>query len=237
MDMKTLPEPLRKVYVKNDLKWSDLKIYAWSADDKALVGSWPGAALSTTETVNGYSYYVYDFKNVNVPVAGVLINGKATKSGTTKVEIQTGNIVENLTGKKYYRLSIRDNYYKEVNPNDLKTFGFRIFVFIQKGDEYIDPYLHIWDTNGETSTDWNSQKQMTDSWDYPTLGGKRFYYYEPSSAAQPNMNFLVTLNNGQKQTGDIKGALKKDWYVCAWANNGSSYDLYNAGKDNPEDCK
>lgn len=236
MNMKTLPEPLRKVYVKNDLKWSDLKIYAWDAENNALLGAWPGAALSTTETINGYSYYVFDFKDVDTPIAGLIINGKATKSGSTKVLTQTADIKENLVGKKYYRLSIRENYYKEVDPNDLKTFGFRIFVFMQKGDSYIDPYLHIWDTNGESNTDWNSQKKITASWTYPESGGKKFYYYEPAPEAQPNMNFLVTLNNGKTQTGDIKGALKKDWYVCAWANNTSSFGLYNAGKDNPEDC-
>ena len=237
-NMKTLPEPLRKVYVKNDLKLSDLSLYAWDAQNNALVGDWPGTKFPTaTETVNGNSYYVYDLKDVSVPVAGVIVNGNATKTGSTKVLLQTSNITENLKGNKYYRLSIRENYYKEVDPYDLTTFGFRIYVFIQKGDSHIDPYLHIWDTPGIENTDWGNQLKMTENWTYPNTGGKLFYYYEPPQEAQPNMNFLVTLNNGKTQTADVKGALKKDYYVCAWANSTSSFGLYNAGKDNPEDCK
>lgn len=236
-NMKTLPEPLKKVYVKNDLKWTDLSLYAWDAQKNALIGGWPGEKLSETLSVNGNTYSVYDFKDITSVPIGLIINGKATKTGTTKVLVQTSDITKNLSGDKYYRLSIRENYYKEVDPNDLKTFGFRIFVYIQKGDSHIDPYLHIWDTPGIQNTDWNSQLKMTEKWEYPISGGKLFYYYEPPQEAQPNMNFIVTLNKGQKKTGDVKGALKKDYYVCAWADSKSSFDLYNAGKDNPEDCK
>ena len=249
MDMKTLPEPLRKVYVKNDLNLSDLSLYAWDAQQNALVGSWPGVKLSTTETINGNKYYVYDLKDVSASVTGIIVNGKATKSGSTKVLIQTGNITDNLKGNKYYRLSIRENYYKEVDPNDLSTFGFRIYVYIQKGDNHVDPYLHIWSTTGITNTNWNNQLKMTDSWVYPETGGKQFYYYEPPTTAYSSMNFIVTLNNGTQQTGDIKGALKNDYYVCAWADSQTSCGLYcnstnnnsitatNIIKDNPEACK
>ena len=249
-NMKTLPEPLRKVYVKNDLNLSDLSLYAWDAQNNALIGGWPGTKFPTsTETVNGNSYYVYDLKDVSAPVAGVIVNGKATMTGSTKELLQTSNITENLKGNKYYRLSIRENYYKEVDPYDLSTFGFRIYVYIQKGDEHVDPYLHIWDTSGIDNTNWNSQLKMTKSWVYPKTGGKQFYYYEPPTNAYSSMNFIVTLNNGTKQTGDIKGALKNDYYVCAWANSSSECGLYcnsinnnsinasNIIKNNPESCK
>lgn len=249
VNMKTLPEPLRKVYVKNDLNLSDLSLYAWDAQQNSLVGTWPGVKLSTTETINGNKYYVYDLKDVSASVTGIIVNGKATKSGSTKVLIQTSNITDNLKGNKYYRLSIRENYYKEVDPNDLSTFGFRIYVYIQKGDNHVDPYLHIWSTTGITDTNWNNQLKMTDSWVYPETGGKQFYYYEPPTTAYSSMNFIVTLNNGSKQTGDIKGALKNDYYVCAWADSKTSCGLYcnstnnnsitatNIIKDNPEACK
>ena len=51
------------------------------------------------------------------------------------------------------------------------------------------------------------------------------------------MKFLINLNNVKTQTADIKGALKNDWYVCAWANDANNFGLYNVGKNNPEDCQ
>ena len=247
-DMNTLPEPLRKVYVKNDLNWSDLSLYVWGEGD-INAGAWPGTKLTTTENVGGNSYYVYDLKGKAFAPTGIIVNGKATKSGSTKVLVQTSNITEGLTGNKYYRLSMRENYYKEVDPNDLNTFGFRIYVYIQKGDNHVDPYLHIWDTKGITATTWNNQLKMTQNWTYPETGGKTFYYYEPPTSAYNSMNFIVTLNNGTKQTGDIKGPLKNDYYVCAWADSGTNCGLYvnsinnnsitasNIIKNNPENCK
>lgn len=236
MNMKTLPDPLRKIYVKNDLNWDKLSLYAWTDTDNKVIGSWPGATLSETEVIAGNTYYVYDFKDVAGTITGVIINGTAS-NGSNDISIQTSDIKDNLQGNKYYRLSIRDNFYKEIDPNDLTTFGFRIYVYMQNNsDTYVDPYLHIWSTAGITDTAWNNQKKITNKFEYPAVGNKIFYYYEPPTQAYSSMNFIVTLQNGGKQTGDIKGALKSDYYVCAWANNSTSYGLYarrgNVTKDN-----
>ena len=235
MNMKTLPEPLRKVYVKNDLYWEDLAVYAWGENGE-LLGTWPGTKVSNTETVNGKTYNVIDFQGIDDVATGIIITGKAS-NGSKDVEIKTSDIVSDLKGDKYYRLSIRDGLYKEVNPLDETTFGYRIFVFMQKGDNYVDPCLHIWDTNGIANTSWNNQLKMTDKYEYPGYGNKTFYYYEPPTSAYSSMNFIVTLNNGTKQTGDIKGKLTSDYYVCAWAESASNCGLYarkdeNTTKDN-----
>lgn len=46
-----------KVYVQNLTGWSDFYIYAWG--DTECFGGWPGAAASSTETVDGVEYLVF----------------------------------------------------------------------------------------------------------------------------------------------------------------------------------
>ena len=58
-----IPEPTYetyKIYVDNQTGWDALKIYAWGTGVPELFGGWPGAAASSTETVDGVEYAVFD---------------------------------------------------------------------------------------------------------------------------------------------------------------------------------
>lgn len=51
--------PIYHLYIDNQTGWDSFYVYAWG--DNETFGGWPGASSTTTETVNGVNYLVFDF--------------------------------------------------------------------------------------------------------------------------------------------------------------------------------
>ena len=91
----TTPVGTKTVYFTNNKGWSDVKAYAWNAQDAALLGEWPGTAATKAYT-NDFGEDVY---KVTLPAAavGVVFNGNGGQSN----DKQTADITPaNNTG--YY---------------------------------------------------------------------------------------------------------------------------------------
>ena len=60
------------VYFQNNWKWSDVRIYAWNSSNSALLGTWPGTAMTRVGNDGTYDYY-----KCTLPegVAGFIFNG------------------------------------------------------------------------------------------------------------------------------------------------------------------
>ena len=85
----------KTVYFTNNKGWSDVKAYAWNAQDAALLGEWPGTSATKAYT-NDFGEDVY---KVTLPAAavGVVFNGNGGQSN----DKQTADITPaNNTG--YY---------------------------------------------------------------------------------------------------------------------------------------
>lgn len=48
-----------KIYVYNYAGWNTINIYSWDGAGTPSTGVWPGTAITATEEINGYTYYVY----------------------------------------------------------------------------------------------------------------------------------------------------------------------------------
>jgi len=91
----TTPVGTKTVYFTNNKGWSDVKAYAWNAQDAALLGEWPGTSATKAYT-NDFGEDVY---KVTLPAAavGVVFNGNGGQSN----DKQTADITPaNNTG--YY---------------------------------------------------------------------------------------------------------------------------------------
>ena len=60
------------VYFQNNWIWSDVNLYAWNSSNKALLGDWPGTAMTRVGNDGTYDYYKYTLPEGTV---GFIFNG------------------------------------------------------------------------------------------------------------------------------------------------------------------
>ncbi len=69
----------KTVYFTNNKGWSDVKAYAWNAQDAALLGEWPGtAALFLQQQLALYSMATADSQMTNRPLTSLLLTTQVT---------------------------------------------------------------------------------------------------------------------------------------------------------------
>ena len=225
LNMGVLPEPVvaepvyHNVYVCiSDLGWSSVNMHQFtSAGD---ITSWPGEALTETVTVAGRTYYKKAIEE-GTTLSFTYNNGKAS----TNFKIDVPNVT--VKGDIYYRLSARGAI--EVDPNDVNTFGYAIYVFDQKSKN-VAPNLYAWNDNnawktqyGENFSSWPGVAFTNDCYYVPADGNnwKHYYYYEiPTALYGKSFMFIV---NKKGQTADLSVTnLSGDLYVGYWYDSGSS---------------
>lgn len=213
--IKALP----KVYVCiSDVAWSKANIHI--TNSKGDVTTWPGNAMTKdTKAINGKTYYEYTMPALNTTYNFTFNSGGATNA-YWKLEITNVEMSED----KYFRLSARGPI--EVNPNDVNTFGYTIYVFDQKSKN-VAPNLYVWsdsnafqDTYGTWNYTWGGQELSKDCYYQPANGQnwRHYYYCEiPTSLYTTGLNFIV---NKKGKTSDIKPTkIESDIYVGYWYNS------------------
>ena len=86
-----------KIYVHPyNCVWTKFNLYSWDAADANPTGGWPGATTTVTETINGYTYYVWTMPRsaTGTSLSIILNDGSA----------QTSNFVLGTLDKDYYLL-------------------------------------------------------------------------------------------------------------------------------------
>ena len=225
LNMGVLPEPVvaepvyHNVYVCiSDLGWSSVNMHQFtSAGD---ITSWPGEALTETVTVAGRTYYKKAIEE-GTTLSFTYNNGKTSSN----FKIDVPNVT--VKGDIYYRLSARGAI--EVDPNDVKTFGYAIYVFDQKSKN-VAPNLYAWNDNnawktqyGGNFSSWPGVAFNNDCYYVPADGNnwKHYYYYEiPTALYGKSFMFIV---NKKGQTDDLSVTnLSGDLYVGYWYDSDSS---------------
>ncbi len=112
----TTPVGTKTVYFTNNKGWSDVKAYAWNAQDAALLGEWPGKLAL-------YSMATADSQMTNRPLTSLLLTTQATirHSRTAKA---SGKLVH---GRLWLRLQLRQQQLKshQFRQQQLKRQQFR----------------------------------------------------------------------------------------------------------------
>ena len=94
-----------KIYVKNSAGWSKIYLYGWNG---LGTGGWPGVQLTQTETINGTTYYYYEFTGLGDVTGGSIIFNNGSGS-------QTGDITGvNLTADLFYEVKGTGSNYTQI---------------------------------------------------------------------------------------------------------------------------
>lgn len=86
-----------KIYVHPyNCVWTKFNLYSWDAADANPTGGWPGATTTVTETINGYTYYVWTMpRSATGTSLSIILN-----DGTS----QTADFTLGTLDKDYYLL-------------------------------------------------------------------------------------------------------------------------------------
>lgn len=94
-----------KIYVKNSAGWSKIYLYGWNG---LGTGGWPGVQLTQTETINGTTYYYYEFTGLGDVTGGSIIFNNGSGS-------QTGDITGvNLTADLFFEVKGTGSNYTQI---------------------------------------------------------------------------------------------------------------------------
>ena len=202
----------------SDLGWNSVNMHRFKPSGDLT--AWPGESLSETVTVNQRTYYKKSIA-ADETLSFTYNNGDAPSN--FKIDVPNVTVSKDI----YYRLSARGAI--EVDPNDVKTFGYAIYVFDQKSKN-VAPNLYAWNDNnawkntyGGNFSSWPGVAFNKDCYYVPANGEnwKHYYYYEiPTSLYNQSFMFIV---NKTGQTSDLSVTnLAGDLYVGYWYDSASS---------------
>ena len=210
------PDPVY-VYVKNDMGWSTVNIYGYEkANDKNMFTSaWPGTKMTTTETVNGTSFFKFELPASFVGKQVGIVFNNGTK--------QLSDYVETINTTTYLRLTPGTPIV--VDPQNKSSFKYRIYVYDQaKKKKNVN--IYYWGT-GYTSPSWPGTR-ITNyvDYDYKSLG-----YYEIPAAAYSGktFNYLINVNGDELKTGDLSVVNPTSDLVIGYWDNGSQKGFWMNG--------
>lgn len=199
---------VRYLYVKDDLNWGKVNLYAWRRSDEAkLNGNWPGNTLSTKVTVADNTYYRFEIPaEYNEQELGIIFNNG---DGNSYWRIDIPESIKVPAEGMYYRLSARGAI--GVDPYDVTTFKYCIYIYDQK-DKAQKPTISVNSSNG-TLTECYYKPADEQKW-------RRYYYYEvPTNLYGKDFSFMVK-KSGSRTINVTK--LASDIYVGYWYDNASS---------------
>ena len=226
-----------KIYVKSA---AGANIYAWTgAEDtfRELTASWPGDALSATETVNGASWYVKEF---TADVVNVVLN-----SGEGAAQSQN---FEGITADTFIEYDLATGDARITDGQSTETPTGNVTVYVKSSDTAT--YIYAWDENGDLTAAWpgdllsmtkdvngetwyyktfdkatvnvviNNNGGLTQSADFTDITADTYIVYNPAtgeaSISQPGQG-------GEVEDGDINVYVSSPAYIYAWAGEGDSF--------------
>lgn len=199
-----------KVYVyQYENTWSKLNLYSWNSSTNAnYTGSWPGTANTTTETINGYKYRVWELptaatgKNIMV-----ILNNGSSQTGDSGPYTINGNLYLLLRGTS---ISVIED---PNSPEPTVELQPRSIYALAEHTSTLNIY---WWNAGPT---WPGEAMTTEY-----INGKKYYKYTFNKSLDGSVLAGVIFNNGSAQTGDIKNVkLDKDLFYKV--NSNWSYSL------------
>ena len=220
MNMGVLPEPVIPdpvyIYVKNDMGWSTVNIYGFEkANDKNMFTSaWPGTKMTTTETVNGTSFFKFELPASFVGKQVGIVFNNGTK--------QLSDYVETINTTTYLRLTPGTPIV--VDPQNKSSFKYRIYVYDQAKKKNVN--IYYWGT-GYTSPGWPGTRISNYvDYDYKSLG----YYEIPAEAySGKTFNYLINVNGDELKSSDLSVVNPTSDLVIGYWDNGSQKGFWMNG--------
>ena len=177
--------------------------------------------MTETTTVAGHTFYSME---VTAGATNLVFRNTSTAS-SSGFKVETGDIT--IKEETYFRLSPRGAI--KIDPNDVTTFGYAIYVFDQKSKN-VAPNLYVWDDNsafnnvyGGNFAGWPGIAFKNQCYYTPAnnQNWKHYYYYDiPTALYGKGFKFVV---NKTGQSSDlVVTKLASDLYVGYWYDSTSS---------------
>ena len=208
------PTQQYKVYMyKMDNTWSKYNLYSWnSTTSEHYTGSWPGSTTTTTETINGYTYSVWQMpaSATGQKIMVIFNNGSA----------QTGDSGPYTLDKDLYLLLRGPAVSVIEDPNNpepaVELQPRKIYAKTTLGWSKMN--LYYWGA-AEAPT-WPGKAMSTE-----TINGTKYYVYTFNKSFDGVIVSGMIFNNGSSQTVDIKNVkLDKDrFFEVLTSQSGGKY--------------
>lgn len=209
------PTQQYKVYMyKMDNTWSKYNLYSWnSATSETYTGGWPGSTTSTTETINGYTYSVWQMPATATgqKIMVIFNNGSA----------QTGDSGPYTLDKDLYLLLRGPAVSVIEDPNNpepaVELQPRKIYAKTTLGWSKMN--LYYW--GAAEAPGWPGKAMSTE-----TINGTKYYVYTFGKSFDGVIVSGMIFNNGSSQTVDIKNVkLDKDrFFEVLTSTSGGKYN-------------
>lgn len=182
-----------KVYVyKYNNSWSKLNLYTWDAATSATyTGGWPGTTTTTTETINGYTYSVWEMPATAVGRQfKMILNNGSAQTGDSDPYTLDKDIYVRLNGSAIQDIDDPNNPDPPFESVERKIYATTTLSWSKMN-------LYAW--GGGSSFTWPGKAMTTE-----TINGTKYYVYTFDKSMDGATLSGVIFNNGSVQTVDIK---------------------------------
>lgn len=192
------------IYIDNRSEWNDVRLYAWGADDAPeIMGGWPGAAPSSTVSVNGVDYLKFD---TPASADAMTYNFIANDGIDGGAQFDLASIV--LDKDYYYAINGKTAVAVDPqNPGDVvfpETGDYTIYVDDQSG--WTELRIYAWATGlPELFGGWPGALSSGSA----VVEGTTFKTYAMSGNGE---KYNLIFNNGADQFNGPTIAVDRDYY-------------------------
>ena len=208
------PTQQYKVYMyKMDNTWSKYNLYSWnSSTSEHYTGGWPGSTTSTTETINGYTYSVWQMPaSATGQKIMVIFNNGSAQTGDSGPYTLDKDLYLLLRGTAVSVIEDPNNPEPAVELQPRKIYATTTLSWSKMN-------LYYW--GAAEAPDWPGYAMSTE-----TINGTKYYVYTFGKSFDGVIVSGMIFNNGSSQTVDIKNVkLDKDrFFKVLTSQSGGKY--------------
>ena len=203
-----------KVYVyQYENTWSPLNLYCWNNSTSATyAGEWPGSANTTTETINGYTYKVWELPiEATGKSVKVILNNGSSKTGDSGPYTINDNLYLLLRSSAISVIEDPNNPVPTVEQQPRSIYATTTLSWANMN-------IYAWGAGLDIA--WPGVSMTTE-----TISGTKYYVYTFDKTLDGSVLTGVIFNNGSAQTVDITNVtLDRDrFYRVLTSKSGSKY--------------
>lgn len=217
LTLGTTPDDLSiaqyKIYVHPyNCVLTKFNLYSWDTAGAKHTGGWPGTTTTVTETINGYTYYVWTMpRSATGASLNIILN-----DGTT----QTADFALGTLDKDYYLLlnGITLSFVEDMENPEPTVESVERKIYVTTTLAWSTMNIYAW--GGGSSFSWPGKAMETE-----TINGTKYYVYTFDKYMDGATLSGVIFNNGSAQTVDITNVkLDKDrFFKVLSTQSGAKY--------------
>jgi len=173
--LSDLVEPYSYTFYVRTTGSSKLYLYAWDSSGTQLLDNWPGTAGSTTETINGYTYYKFTVTTYDETISVIANNAsKQTNDLKTTAGTYTYYITFNPSSTGSSALNTEPDADTDAEDHE--------YTFYVRTTDSSTPNLYAWNTSDDSEKPFGSWSGTAGS-TTETINGYTYYKFTCTTTA------------------------------------------------------